>query len=210
MIDIQKIKDEYESKLHLAELSNQLEEKTGLECHLSSSSYSKSHGTKYGATYGFGCNGGHYWDSEKKWPTIQDAARLMNLMPPTQDWISSQDDWSGPFLITTGRGFRDSYGYVEFRWTHNDIDFSFYLCIETNEVLKPLFDVVKRQIDSSELSTYHPVDQYGKLDHERMIPRYRFSGVSNDKQTNYQGGYVYLLDNNKAAEIIELIKSQIQ
>ena len=55
MIDIEKMKAEFEAKLESAQLSNELEKVVGIETTLLDTSYS-SHGTKHMASYGFSCN----------------------------------------------------------------------------------------------------------------------------------------------------------
>ena len=210
MIDIEKLKAKQAEELREAEYANAFELRTNLNGNFHfGSAYGKDHGTKFAVSYGFGCNGGHYFDNDKEYPTIQDAARILNMFPSTRDWTVSDKKWSGPYRLYTGRGFNDNYGYLEIQWIHDEVDITFYLRIEAYDKLKELFDIVGRRIDDSELSTWHPVKHNGQLDCDRMIPRYRFKGVSNDKQTYYQGGGVALLDNDKAAEIVELIKSQL-
>lgn len=210
MIDIEKLKAKQAEELREAEYANAFELRTNLNGNFHfGSAYGKDHGTKFAVSYGFGCNGGHHFDNDKKYPTIQDAARILNMFPSTRDWTVSNKEWSGPYRIYTGRSFNDNYGYLEIQWIHDEVDITFYLRIEAYDKLKELFDIVGRRIDDSELSTWHPVKHNGQLDRDRMIPRYRFKGVSNDKQTYYQGGGVALLDNDKATEIVELIKSQL-
>jgi len=214
MIDIEKLKAEQAEKLREAELSNAFEINTGLKGYFHVGSvYGKEHGTKYSVSYGFGCGGGHYFDN-KEYPTIQDCAKLLTLFPPTKDWKDTHvppncsEKWSGLCRISTARGYSDNYGTLEIQWVYDDIDISFSLRIEAYEVLKPLFEVVRRKITGSELSTYHPMYR-GHLNRNAEVPRYKFKDVHYDKQVNFEGGSVCLYDNDKVKEIVELIKSQL-
>lgn len=206
MIDIEKMKAEFEAKLESAQLSNELEKVVGIETTLLDTSYS-SHGTKHMASYGFGCNRGQYFDKDTQYPTIQDAARLLNMFEPTKDWEDRDHNWHGPYRLSTGRSYSDNFGYFEIQWIHHEIDFSFYLRIEAYDYLIGLFDILHRRIVDSELSTYHPVNSKGLLNCDMTIPCYRFKNIPSDRQVcYYRGGYA-LYDNEKAAEIIGFIKS---
>ena len=202
MIDIEKIKAEFSKRLIVAERSNELEKKTGLEC----SFYEHNmYGAQFIASYGSNCNRGAYFDKDEDFPTIKDAAKLLTLFKPTGEIIEKDKDWSGKYRISTSRGLKDLYGAVEIMWIHNDILFSFSLCIEKTEQLRPFFITGSRRVTESELSTYHPVNSNGLLDRNKGVTFYSFLNVSGNEQTAYYGGRYTLRNNDVAMEIINVI-----
>lgn len=182
------MRNEFEKKIKLAEIENQMEEKFGCEFF----AFERYHadGLRIVA----------------RKDDIHIAAELLRNYPADEEVPLNASSISkgtvfGFYHACARRGFNDSYTKLQICWRNKGNEYEFELRIDGNEKLERFFTNDQRKMSSSEQSTYKPVRR-GHIVKDMDLPIKRF--LCN--QIVYDGGSRSATEPEKIMEIIETIK----
>lgn len=189
MKDIEKMRREMEEKIRRAELSNEIEMQTGLECTVMGESP-----TQPGKTWlSFG-----NLDREN-------AAKLLSLYPQTEPCRTrghKDKDIIIAYVLRTERSPKMPYNVMEVEWIHEDKFITFKINLDTqDEELKEHFTRTTYNINDEFAGLY-----YGANAHKDLYtqPVLTFKGGD---VIRFYGGHFTQLDEKEVMTIIGILKN---
>ena len=171
MKDIAKMREKMEREIRLAEMSNEIEKKVGVNCSVMGES-----GTQKGKTWLlFGE------------VTKEQAAKILKMFPWTERAKVSGKDIELSYILGTHRYPRDPYTLLEIQWIHEEWAITLKLPIKhDDEALRGYFRQDGYPLDDSTIGLYYgAVSPRDKAELKRC-PVLSFNCGS---QIRYYGGY---------------------
>ena len=189
MKDLQKMKNDFEKELKLAEIENHMEQRFGCEFMV------LGRFNKEGARI------------IAKTEDTHVAAELLKAFPADEEQPldasghNPNGTISGLYHVRAERGFRDPYTKLRVSWLCSGNEYEFSLKIDGNELLERFFVNDHRKMTRSECDTYRPL-RGDCIIRDMDLPIKRFLC----DQIIYDGGYRSATEPDRIMEIIEAIK----
>ena len=189
MKDIAKMREDMERKIRLAEMSNELEEKIGIDCTVMGES-----GTQKGKT----------WISFGE-VTKEQAAKILKMFPWTERTRSASDNsvLEMSYLLETHRYPKEPLTKLSIEWIHNEYFLTLDIRImPDDEVLMGYFKRDWYELSSDSIGLYYGAVSPRDRENLSRQPVLSFNCGS---QIRYQGGYFLQTSEGHAECIISEI-----
>lgn len=135
---------------------------------------------------------------------VNDFRKCLELYPITGNIIvyTGKGYIKLPVDISTRKSWGDKNGKISLKYIHKE--FVVWVYIDITEELMDIFDVRKRDVTSSEISTYTSIHEALRRGHKPMVDVFNFKG----KQIGFYGGSVTLIDIDEINRVMKILKGK--
>lgn len=189
MKDIENMRREMEEKIRRAELSNEFEKKTGLECTVMRESFTQP---------------------RKTWITFgklnrQKAAKLLSLFPqtePSKTRGNKGKDINIAYILKTEHSPKMAYSVLKVEWIHKDLFITFEIDLDMkDDELMNHFKKTTCEIDNDIAGLYYGANA------DRSVLTQPILIFSKGDIIWFQGGHTTQLDEAEVMTIIGILKN---
>lgn len=135
---------------------------------------------------------------------VNDFRKCLELYPITENiFVYTGNGYIKlPVDISTSKSWGEKNGKISLKYIHNE--FIVWVYITITEELMDIFDVRKRDVTSSEISTYTSIHEARRKGYRPMVDVFNFKS----KQIVFYGGHNELIDIDEINRIMRILKGE--